>query len=153
MRKFKTLSEIETMNVGFRLGRILRQGDVVCLNGDLGTGKTAFTSGIAKAFGIIGYITSPTFTLVNEYEGEISLCHFDVYRVSDAEEMFEIGFQEYLDGKGVVVIEWADLISAALPADLIQVDIKKNLAEGLDTRLIEIEFIGDRYKGCEEKLD
>ncbi|MCX7843646.1 MAG: tRNA (adenosine(37)-N6)-threonylcarbamoyltransferase complex ATPase subunit type 1 TsaE [Clostridia bacterium] len=139
MIKIKTTSAEETVEAGMKLGSLLKRGDIVCLSGSLGTGKTSFTNGIAKALGIQGYITSPTFTIVNEYKGNIPLYHFDVYRIADPGEMFEIGFEEYIDAKGVVVIEWAELIAEILPKDVIRVKISKALQEGTDVRIIEIE--------------
>ena len=85
------------LKLALRLGKLLRGGDVICLEGNLGTGKTAFTSGIAEALGVKGYITSPTFTIVNEYNSKIPLYHFDVYRIANSEEMYEMGFEEYLE--------------------------------------------------------
>lgn len=106
-----TTDEAETILLGTRLGRCLRRGDVVLLAGDLGAGKTHFTGGLARALGINDYITSPTFTVVNEYEGgTLPLIHFDVYRLGSYDELFEIGFEDYLERGGVCVIEWADLI-------------------------------------------
>jgi tRNA threonylcarbamoyladenosine biosynthesis protein TsaE len=145
MNKFETHSFDETVEVGKRLGNILKPGDVIWLSGDLGTGKTALTNGIAKALDINEYITSPTFTLVNEYEGSMPLYHFDVYRISDPDEMFDIGFDEYINNGGVSVIEWGEQIKDILPKEIIRVTIKKNLQKGLDVREITIEFIGERY--------
>ena len=125
MKEFKTFSQEETIEIGKALGRLLNTGDIVCINGDLGTGKTVFTNGIAKSLGIKEHITSPTFTIVNEYSGRVPFYHFDVYRISDSEEMFEIGFEEYLYGEGIVVIEWADIIKDILPTEVIQVTIQK----------------------------
>lgn len=145
MNKLETHSFEETVEAGLKLGKILKAGDVIWLSGDLGTGKTALTNGIAKALGIDAYITSPTFNLVNEYEGRLPLYHFDVYRIADSEEMFDIGFDEYLNNGGVTVIEWGEQIAEILPADIIRVTIVKNLQKGLDVREITIEFIGSRY--------
>ncbi len=145
MNKLETHSFEETVEAGLKLGKILKAGDVIWLSGDLGTGKTALTNGIAKALGIDAYITSPTFNLVNEYEGRLPLYHFDVYRIADSEEMFDIGFDEYLNNGGVTVIEWGEQIAEILPADIIRVTIVKNLQKGLDIREITIEFIGSRY--------
>ncbi len=125
MVQIVTHSARETFQAGYRLGSILGKGDVVCLTGGLGTGKTAFTGGIAAALGIEGYITSPTFTILNEYEGRIPLYHFDVYRIADPSEMFEIGFEEYVEGNGIVVIEWAELIKDILPGAYIKVVIER----------------------------
>ena len=124
---------------------MLKPGDIVCLSGDLGTGKTALTNGIAKALDINSYITSPTFTIVNEYEGRLPLYHFDVYRIYDPDEMFDIGFEEYINGEGITIIEWGEQISEILPKDIIKVNIQKNLKKDLDVREITIEFVGERY--------
>lgn len=153
MIEIKTDSFEETVGLGSRLGMLLGSGDVVCLTGNLGTGKTAFTSGIAEALGIKGYITSPTFTLVNEYNARIPLYHFDVYRIADPEEMFEIGFDEYLEGSGVVVIEWADLIKDILPDDCIWVKIAKKLDNGQNIRIISIHFKGNKYFEYEKQFE
>lgn len=153
MREMVTTSPDETYNEGKKLGSLLNKGDRVYLTGDMGSGKTAFTKGIAAGLGIEGHITSPTFTLVNEYEGEIPLYHFDVYRISDPEEMLEIGFEEYLEVNGVVVIEWAELIQGLLPTDGIWIDIRKGALDGRDSRTIRMEFKGDRYKKVEALLN
>lgn len=153
MVEIRTSSENETMEIGKTLGVILKKGDLVCLSGDLGTGKTAFTKGIALALGIGGYITSPTFTIVNEYSGDMMLYHFDAYRIEDPEEMFEIGLEEYLSGEGIVVIEWAELIREALPGEYIQVNISKELDLGIDSRRIDISFVGGRYREYQNKFN
>jgi len=152
MSQFKTFSSKDTVKLGQKLGAILRGGDVLCLSGNLGTGKTALTTGIAHSLGVEGYVTSPTFTIVNEYNSTIPFYHFDVYRVADPDEMYEIGFEEYIYGNGVVVIEWADLIKELLPVDLIWIDIKKDLESGQDVRIISVDFRGERYKGYDSKL-
>ncbi|ABN52997.1 MAG TPA: tRNA (adenosine(37)-N6)-threonylcarbamoyltransferase complex ATPase subunit type 1 TsaE [Hungateiclostridium thermocellum] len=153
MKEIRTCSQEDTIEFGKKLGVLLKKGDIVCITGDLGTGKTVLTNGIASALGIDEYITSPTFTIVNEYEkGDISLYHFDVYRISDPEEMFEIGFEEYLYGDGIVVIEWADLIKSILPDENIWITIEKDLKNGVDERIIRVEFNGERYREYEEKL-
>jgi len=152
MIEIRTHCAGHTVEIGKKLGKILDKGDVVCLTGELGTGKTAFTNGVAAVLGVKGYVTSPTFTIVNEYEGRLPFYHFDVYRIADPEEMFEIGFEEYVDGNGVVVIEWADLIKEILPRQHIWVDIRKDIKKGPDERVIRIQFTGERYKGYEEKF-
>ena len=152
MINIETQSFEETVEFGKKLGYILKPGDIICLSGDLGTGKTALTNGIAKALGIDSYITSPTFTLVNEYEGSIPLYHFDVYRISDPDEMFDIGFDEYINGEGITIIEWGEQINEILPEEIIRVNIKKNLDKGLDVREISIEFIGEKYLGYQDKV-
>jgi tRNA threonylcarbamoyladenosine biosynthesis protein TsaE len=149
---YRTNSFEDTIRLGIDIGNALKAGDVICLSGDLGTGKTALTNGIAKALNINSYITSPTFTLVNEYQGKLPLYHFDVYRISDPDEMYDIGFEEYLNGSGVTIIEWGELIKDILPRDIIVINIKKNLSEGPDVREISLEFIGDKYSGYEGKI-
>ncbi|MBQ3871938.1 MAG: tRNA (adenosine(37)-N6)-threonylcarbamoyltransferase complex ATPase subunit type 1 TsaE [Clostridia bacterium] len=116
-------TEKETENAGYELGKTLRGGDIVALNGDLGTGKTVFTRGIARALGISAPIQSPTFTIVREYRGELRLCHFDLYRVTEAEELYEIGFEDYLDDDTVAVIEWADMFPEVIPKKAVRVTI------------------------------
>ncbi|HOQ01637.1 MAG TPA: tRNA (adenosine(37)-N6)-threonylcarbamoyltransferase complex ATPase subunit type 1 TsaE [Acetivibrio clariflavus] len=153
MKRIITYSQDETVQVGKVLGSILEKGDVVLLSGDLGTGKTAFTKGIALALGVEDYITSPTFTIVNEYRGNIPLYHFDVYRIADPDEMYDIGFEEYLYGDGVVVIEWAELIRDILPDEFVLVKIEKNPELGLNSREIEIDFIGKKYEGYIDRLN
>ena len=121
-------------------------GTVFCLTGDLGAGKTTLTKGIAKALGVTEAVTSPTFTIVQEYDsGSLPLYHFDVYRVSDPEELFELGFEEYLHGKGVCIIEWADLIRDLLPAKRIEVSIDRSEFPGAgeDERIITLHEFTD----------
>lgn len=152
MIKFHAGSVEKTVELGERLGQILQKGDTVCLTGDLGTGKTAFAGGIARALGIGGYITSPTFTIVNEYEGKLPLYHFDVYRINNTDEMFETGYDEYISGGGVTVIEWAELIKEILPHERIDVNIEKDDMNNTDSRLITIQFRGQRTEGYERRL-
>lgn len=152
MIEIRTTTFEQTVELGLRLGKLLRGGDVICLEGNLGTGKTAFTSGIAQALGVDGYITSPTFTIVNEYNSRTPLYHFDVYRIANSEEMFEIGFEEYLDSKGVVVIEWANLIKDVLPQDYIWVEIAKSLESGQNIRIISIKFKGNKHAELEKEF-
>lgn len=151
MIEFHSNSAGETAELGMRLGRVLQKGDTVCLTGDLGTGKTAFAGGIAKSLGISEYITSPTFTIINEYEGRLPLYHFDVYRIGDAGEMTDIGFDDYIGGDGVAVIEWAELIEDILPKDRVDVRIEKDDASDTDSRLITMRFHG-RTSGYEGRL-
>lgn len=152
MIKIETNSFEDTVNFGKKLGYVLNHGDIICLSGDLGTGKTALTNGIAKSLGIESYITSPTFTLVNEYEGRLPLYHFDVYRIADPDEMFDIGFDEYINSQGIVIIEWGEQINEILPKEIIKIKITKNLEKGLDVRELTVDFIGQKYIGYEEKL-
>jgi tRNA threonylcarbamoyladenosine biosynthesis protein TsaE len=147
--KVITKNTEETYKLGIDISRMLKVGDVINLNGDLGAGKTYFTKGIAKGLGIDDYITSPTFTIVNEYEGRIPLYHFDVYRINDIREMYETGFDEYIYGHGISVIEWGDIISDIIPDYAIKINIRR-LDE--NTREIEIDDKG-RFKGFEKSID
>jgi len=115
----------ETMQMGENLALQLNPGDVVALNGDLGAGKTAFAGGIAKGLGVTDYVTSPTFAIMNILEGRMPFYHFDVYRITDPDEMEEIGLNEFLYGEGVCVIEWADRIADLLPARYIDVRMSR----------------------------
>ncbi len=107
--KFQTNNEDETFELGKKIGALLKKGDIVTLTGDLGAGKTKFTCGAAKALNVEEYITSPTFTIVNEYKaGDINLYHFDLYRLSSYEELLDIGFEEYTQNSSIIFIEWPD---------------------------------------------
>lgn len=136
----ETFSAEETYKFGQQLGAEVKPGDVLCLVGDLGVGKTVFSQGFASGLGINESISSPTFTIVQEYEeGRIPLYHFDVYRIGDIEEMDEIGFEEYLFGDGVCLIEWANMIQELLPESYVSVCIEKDLEKGFDYRKITVE--------------
>lgn len=139
---YHSYSEKDTARAAAEFARTLSVGDVVCLNGDLGAGKTVFVAAAAKAIGVKEYISSPTFTIVNEYSGRIPVYHFDAYRIADADEMEEIGFDEYIYGDGVCIIEWSCNIEAALPAERYEVTIKRDYEKGEDYRLIEIKKRG-----------
>lgn len=143
--EFITSSPWDTETLGECLGKLSKRGMVLCLIGDLGVGKTEFVKGFAKGLEVADYITSPTFTIVNQYEGKLPLYHFDVYRINDVDEMYEIGYEEYIYGQGVCVIEWANLIEDILPEERVTVKIEKDLEEGLDCRKIKIETIGESY--------
>ena len=135
----ESYSEQDTFNVGKKLGEEAKEGQVFCLIGDLGVGKTVFTKGFARGLGITEPISSPTFTIVQVYaEGRLPLYHFDVYRISDPEEMDEIGFDDYIYGEGVSFIEWANLISDILPEQYTGITIEKDLEKGFDYRRITI---------------
>ncbi|NLJ97376.1 MAG: tRNA (adenosine(37)-N6)-threonylcarbamoyltransferase complex ATPase subunit type 1 TsaE [Clostridiales bacterium] len=129
----------DTYNAGYNLGCQARKGQVYCLMGDLGVGKTVFTQGFAKGLGVDEYVNSPTFTIIQEYEGkDLPFYHFDVYRIADVTEMDEIGYEDYIYGEGVCMIEWADLIEEILPSNRTKIQIKKDLTKGYDYREIEI---------------
>lgn len=132
---YHTHSEMETEQVGERLARILRAGDVIAMSGDLGAGKTVFIRGLARGLGVTARVTSPTYTVVNEYEGTLPLFHFDMYRLSGADELYDIGWDDYLKRGGVCAVEWSERASGLLPEDCIFVDIT---AQDEAARRIEI---------------
>ena len=135
----ETRSPEETFQLGEELGRKAVPGQVFTLTGDLGVGKTVFTQGLAKGLGIEEPVNSPTFTIVQVYEeGRLPFYHFDVYRIGDVEEMEEIGYEDYIYGEGVCLIEWADLIKEILPEHYTEVKIEKDLQKGFDYRRISI---------------
>ena len=121
--QFLSHSTQETEAIGEELAQKLRGGDVLAFTGSLGMGKTAFTRGLARGLGCRGRVTSPTFTIVNEYEGRTPLFHFDMYRLGSSDELFDIGWDEYLARSGVCAGEWSERVSDALPEDTIFVDI------------------------------
>ncbi|MDF2544739.1 MAG: TsaE protein required for threonylcarbamoyladenosine t(6)A37 formation in tRNA [Herbinix sp.] len=130
----------DTFQIGLSLGKKAQKGEVYCLLGDLGVGKTVFTQGFAQGMGIMEAVNSPTFTILQEYEdGRIPFYHFDVYRIADVEEMEEIGYEDYFYGEGVCLIEWANLIEDILPKHLTWITIKKNPEKGFDYREIIID--------------
>lgn len=141
----ETFNYEETFEYGKTLGEKAKRGDVFCLSGDLGVGKTVFTQGFAKGLGIDEPVNSPTFTIVQEYnEGRLPFYHFDVYRIGDVYEMDEIGYEDYVYGDGVCLIEWAELIDEILPEEYTQIIIEKELEKGFDYRKITIEEVKGR---------
>lgn len=133
--------EQETFAFGREMGMRAQPGEIYLLDGDLGVGKTVFTKGFAEGLGIEEPVTSPTFTLIQEYEeGRVPFYHFDVYRIADVEEMFDLGYEEYLFGEGVCLIEWASRISGILPEHCIRITIEKDLEQGFDYRKITALF-------------
>ena len=138
----ETFSPQETFAFAEQMARQATAGDVYTLIGDLGVGKTVFTQGIARGLGITEPISSPTFTIVQEYEsGRLPFYHFDVYRIGAPEEMDEIGFEDYVYGEGVTMIEWANLIQEILPEHYTQITIEKDIAKGFDYRRITVEEV------------
>lgn len=136
----ETYSPEETFALGERLGKLARAGEIYCLDGDMGTGKTVFTQGFARGLGIEGPVSSPTFTIVQQYEdGRLPLYHFDVYRISDISEMDEIGYEDCFFGEGVCLVEWSELIRELLPEQVTRIRIEKNLEKGFDYRMITVE--------------
>ncbi len=132
-------SEKETYNLGYEMGNKATAGQVFTLIGDLGVGKTIFTKGLAAGLGVEESVSSPTFTIVQIYEeGRLPFYHFDVYRIGDVEEMDEIGYEDYIYGDGVSLIEWANLIEEILPEHYTEIKIEKDLEKGFDYRRISI---------------
>ena len=137
---YESESAQDTFSLGVKMGKCAKPGDIYSLNGDLGTGKTVFTAGFAKGLAINTPVCSPTFTILQVYEeGRLPLYHFDVYRIVDPDEMFEIGFDDYLFGRGVCLIEWGSMIDEILPENTIRVTIEKDLERGFDYRLITVD--------------
>lgn len=137
---YDSFSAQDTFELGSQLGQTVEPGKVYTLIGDLGVGKTVFTQGFAHGLGITEAVSSPTFTIVQVYEeGRLPFYHFDVYRIGDVEEMDEIGYEDYVYGEGVCLIEWANLIEEILPENYTQITIEKDLEKGFDYRKITIE--------------
>lgn len=135
----ETFSPEETAELGRRIGRQVEPGDIICLNGDLGVGKTVFTQGIADGLGVDEPVCSPTFTLIQEYDmGRIPLYHFDVYRISGPWDMDDLGYEDYFYGNGVCLVEWGCLIEELLPDNTIMITIEKDLEKGFDYRRITV---------------
>ena len=135
----ETRSPEETFALGKKIGEMARPGEIYTLTGDLGVGKTVFTQGVAAGLGITEPVSSPTFTIIQEYDsGRLPFYHFDVYRIGDIEEMDEIGYDEYFFGQGICLIEWANLIEEILPENRREIVIEKDLEKGFDYRRITI---------------
>ena len=140
MTVYESFSEEMTFNIGKELGKKADKGEIICLEGDLGVGKTVFTKGFAEGLDIEDNIDSPTFTIVQEYlEGRIPLYHFDVYRIGDISEMDEIGYEDYFFGEGVCLIEWASRIEELIPESAIHIIIEKDLSKGFEYRRVVVE--------------
>lgn len=140
MEMTETNSPRETFEAGRRLGLSAQPGDIYMLNGGLGAGKTVFTQGIAAGLGILEQVNSPTFTVLQVYDGgRMPFYHFDVYRIGDIEEMEEIGYEECFYGEGLCVIEWAELIEGLIPAAARKITIEKDLEKGFDYRRITMD--------------
>ena len=138
--EFCTNGVAQTEELGRRLGEALAPGTVIAYTGDLGAGKTAFTRGLAQGLGITTQVTSPTFTIVNEYEGgRLPLFHFDMYRLGGSDELFDIGWEDYLARGGVCAVEWSENVDDAMEADCIRVDIRRGNTD--DQRLITIRGV------------
>ena len=140
--QFSSNSEIETMDFAKKLAKKLKKGDIVVLTGELGSGKTKFVEGFLSNFGLENEISSPTFTIVNEYDAEnFPIFHFDVYRLEDSSEFYEIGGEEYFDN-GICLIEWGEIIQDALPSRYIHIIFEKDEKDE-NTRILNVNFIGN----------
>lgn len=140
----------ETEEFGIRLGKLLKSGDILCLNGDLGAGKTTMTKSIGIGLDVEEYITSPTFALINQYRGRIPVYHFDVYRLENADELYDLGFDEYFFGNGVCIIEWAEKINKMIPKEKIVINIQKGNNE--NERILHIDGYGKSYEDIIKEL-
>ncbi|MBE7010396.1 MAG: tRNA (adenosine(37)-N6)-threonylcarbamoyltransferase complex ATPase subunit type 1 TsaE [Ruminococcaceae bacterium] len=136
-KTYITSGEEETRKIAEELAKTLKRGQTVCLRGDLGVGKTVFAKGLCAALGIEEHVSSPTFTLVNEYESSLGmLYHFDLYRIEEEDELYEIGFLDFVNGNGIALIEWPERAETALPDERIEIYIMR---EGDNTRRITVE--------------
>lgn len=150
MIKLITKSPEETASIGYKLGSLLKAGDILCMDGDLGAGKTTMTQSITKGLEVDDYVTSPTFTIVNEYMGRVPVYHFDVYRIGDVDEMYDIGFDEYIHSEGVCIIEWSKIIEEILPEN--RLEIKLNRRDEENVRELSFIAYGERYEQMIEEL-
>ena len=146
----KTFSVEETRSLASLLSKVFQAGDVVVLSGDLGAWKTAFTLGFGLGVGAEHPVTSPTFTLANKYEGELTLNHLDVYRLEHFQEVEELGLSELIDSNSLTVIEWGNVISSVLTEGYLEISL--SLGESLDERTIEFRLIGQQWVGRESEL-
>lgn len=140
----------DTKALGMKIGSIAKPGLIVTLNGDLGVGKTVLARGIARGLGICEPITSPTFTILHQYNGRLPLYHFDMYRLVDEDEIYELGFEEFIYGDGVAVIEWPENMGALHPEEYVEINIAR--ADGDDMRIMDISFVGDEFTWLKEEL-
>ena len=147
MRVIESNSPRETYELGRKIGLEAKPGQIYCLDGDLGTGKTVFTQGFAAGLGIEEAVNSPTFTIVQVYEeGRLPLYHFDVYRIEDIDEMDEIGYEDYFFGQGVCLVEWSSQIEELIPESAVKITLEKELEKGFDFRRITVKNAGT---GCD----
>ncbi len=140
---YESNSAEETRQLGYSMGEKAKAGDIFCLSGDLGAGKTVFTKGFAKGLGVEELVTSPTFTIINEYEGRLPLYHFDVYRISCLEEMDDTGYEEYFFGQGVCLVEWAEMVGELIPEDAVWITVEKDYTKSEDYRKITVKQKGE----------
>jgi tRNA threonylcarbamoyladenosine biosynthesis protein TsaE len=148
--RLRTSSADQTRALAAALGVHLDRGDVVVLVGDLGAGKTTFAQGLARGLGVVGPVTSPSFTLVQEYVGRVPVAHVDVYRLARIQELHDIGFEELVDGGGVTIVEWGDAVLQVLPTDRVVVRLTPGVED--DDRCLTVEAIGPSWRARREPL-
>ncbi|MGI5840101.1 MAG: tRNA (adenosine(37)-N6)-threonylcarbamoyltransferase complex ATPase subunit type 1 TsaE [bacterium] len=143
----ETYDAAETRNIGRSLAAYLEPGSVVCLAGELGAGKTVFAQGVAAGLGVEEPVNSPTFTLVNEYQGRLPFYHLDLYRLESPESLYDLGYEEYFDSDGIVLIEWAERAAGFLPRELLRVEIERaGKNDGGTYRRLSFIPLGSRYE-------
>lgn len=149
MFQITTYSSRETYEFGNRLAQWLRPGDVIALIGTLGAGKTLLVQGIVAGLGAADQAISPTFTIMNVYDGQVPVYHFDLYRLDEADQLFDIGFDEYVSSQGISLIEWADKFPGQMPEEYLRIELR---TEGADSRVIHVTAVGSRYQQMIEEL-
>jgi tRNA threonylcarbamoyladenosine biosynthesis protein TsaE len=149
--KTRTRSAAQTRALGTAVAALLRPGDLVVLAGDLGSGKTTFAQGIAAGLGVDDPVVSPTFTIVREYEGRLPLAHVDVYRLDRLQELYDVGFEELVDGERVTIIEWGDVVQRVLPADHLSVELEPGALP--DERLVHVHAQGRSWLDRTERVE
>ena len=156
--EIKTYSEEETMLFGEMISSVFGPGSVLALDGDLGAGKTHFTAGFAKGIGFDGYVSSPTFTIVNEYiGGRLPMYHFDTYRLSGVDDFYDSGLDEYFDYEGICVIEWSNIIEGALPPNTVKGQIlgvgdERTLIFDFDEKYFDVDAVQAAVEACKNKI-
>ena len=140
----------DTDKIGKIIGECLQSGTVICLEGDLGAGKTTLSQSIAKGLGIKDYVTSPTFTIIKEYKGRLSLFHMDAYRLESEDDMYDLGYDEYINSDGVCIIEWASKIKGLIPKSAINITININFEDNI--RELNIDGAGEQFDIIKEEL-
>lgn len=140
----------DTKDLGIKIGSIAKPGLIITLNGGLGVGKTVLARGIARGLGIDDPVTSPTFTILHQYDGRLPLYHFDMYRLEDVDEIYELGFEEFIYGDGIAVIEWPENMGDLHPEEYVSIDIDRTGGDNM--RIISIDFFGDKYAWLEGEL-
>lgn len=148
MIRLTSEQEKTTYKIGFKLGTMLERGDVVCLTGDLGAGKTTMAKAISEALGVKEDVTSPTFTIIHEYAGRIPVYHFDAYRIRKIEEAEDLGFEEYFYGEGVCIVEWASVIEEIIPEKRLWIHI----SSGGEGRILDFEGTSSHFIKIIEEL-